>query len=231
MLPVVGQKNPCLFRTRSGIDIMPDGGKACAATGTEGNTMRKRRDWLLWPGLLAVGPVVMGLLYLVQAEQWRGAEKRINEWYAVCVLGLVVVVLIGRSAWQRSLLYLLLAGFALAAWLREIHYPWTDQGVYVLLLVLIGLAWWWRERLKPLAQAGSFLPWLKGTMAAYVLSVLIARRVFRNLLPNEELMHVPMEEVMENVAHSMLLVTALVGSWQRAYHASAAPSPDAASRR
>lgn len=188
---------------------------SCARSRAQGTTVRKQHHWLLWPGLLAVGPVVIGLLYLAQAQHWSGAEKRINELYAVCILGLVFTLLIARSAWQRSLLYLLLAGFALAAWLREIHFEWTDTGVYVFLLVLIGLAWWWRERLKPMAQAGIFLPWFKGTLAAYFLSVLIARRVFRDLLPNEELMHVPLEEVMENVAHSMLLVTAVVGSWSR----------------
>jgi hypothetical protein len=180
--------------------------------------VRKQHHWLLWPGLLAVGPLVIGLLYLIDAQHWTGVEKRFNELYAVCILGLVFAVLILRCALQRNLLYLLLGGFALAAWLREIHFAWTHQGVYVLLLILIALAWWWRERLKPLAQTGSFLPWFKGTLVIYLLSVLISRRIFKDLpimLPDEELMHVPLEEVLENVAHSMLLITALVGSWNR----------------
>jgi hypothetical protein len=178
--------------------------------------MQKRHHWLLWPGLLAAGPLAVALLYLLtDAQHWTGAEKRINELYAVYVLGLVVVLLMARSLRQRSLLYLLLGGFSLAALLREIHFEWTSTGVYVLLLALIGLAWWWREQLKPLARTGAFLPWFKGTLAVYLLSVLVSRRVFRDMLPNEEHMHVPLEEVLENVAHSMLLVTAVIGSWRR----------------
>ncbi|HXG28054.1 MAG TPA: hypothetical protein VNJ47_04310 [Nevskiales bacterium] len=185
--------------------------------------MHTRHHWLLWPGLLAAGPLVIVLLYLVGAEHWRGEEKRINEAFAVGILALTVTLLVLRSAWQRSLLHLLLGGFAAAALLREIHYDWTDRGVYVLLLLLIGLAWGWRERLAPAARSGSFLPWFKGALAAYLLSVLVSRRVFRDLLPNEPLMHVPIEEVMENLAHSLLLVSALVGSWHRQAGVTAPP--------
>jgi hypothetical protein len=141
------------------------------------------------------------------------------------ILGVTFTALVIRGARQHSLLYWLLGGFALIAWLREIHFEWTHKGVYILLLILISLVWWWRERLKPLAQAGVFLPWFKGTMVIYLLSVLISRRVFRGLLPDEELMHTAVEEVLENVAHSMLLITAGIGDWRRTESSASAPQP------
>lgn len=181
--------------------------------------MQKLHAWALWPGLLAIGPLVIAGMYVAHAMGYPVAEedfnKYVNEMFAVVLLAVVLAILLIRSIRQRSLLYLLLAGFALTAWLREIHFEWTHRGVYVLLLALIACAWWWRERLKPLAQAGNFMPWFKAMLVVYLLSVLVSRRVFRGLLPHEPLLHVALEETLENVAHSMLLVIALAGHWRK----------------
>lgn len=76
--------------------------------------------------------------------------------------------------------------------------------------MLLGWTWLWRKRLRPFADAGNFLPWFKATMAIYVLAVLLARRAFRDVLPYEDAVNTQLEETMENVAHSMLLITGLV---------------------
>ena len=57
--------------------------------------------------------------------------------------------------------------------------------------------------------------WTIATGAAYLLSQLIARRVFHHLhFPDEHQLHVPLEEVAESAAHLMLLTTALIALWK-----------------
>ncbi len=173
--------------------------------------MPTRHHASLWPGLLAVGPLVIAFVYLAHAQGWAVITKTPNEIYAVSILGPALLAFLYR-AWQtRRLLHLLMAGFAFTAWMREWHFGWTHDGVYLMLAVLMGLAWWQRDNLKPQADTGSFMPWFKGTLVVYFLSVLVAKRVFRDILPNEQPVHVALEELLENAAHTMLLLTALVG--------------------
>jgi len=55
--------------------------------------------------------------------------------------------------------------------------------------------------------------WWTATMAVYFLSVLISRRVFRHILPCEKELHIPLEEVMETMAHLMMLGTSIL-AWR-----------------
>lgn len=177
--------------------------------------MNPQRRWLLWPGLLAVGPLTIAYVYFAQAQGWSTVDKNPNEVAALVLLAIAGSIFALRAALQRSPLFLLMASFAVIAWLREWHSEWIHHGVYYLLAGLIVWTWLWREKIRPYASQGNFMPWLKGTMATYVLGVLIARRVFRDILPNEEVINTPLEETMENVAHGMLLIMSLLGDWRR----------------
>lgn len=177
--------------------------------------MNHQRHWLLWPGLLAVGPLTIAYVYFAHAQGWTTIDKNPNEVVALVLLALAGIVFLLRAALQRNPLFLLMACFAVIAWLREWHSEWIHHGVYYLLVGLIVWTWLWREKIRPYAREGSFMPWLKGTVAIYVLAVLLARRVFRDVLPNEEVINTPLEETMENVAHGMLLIMSLLGNWRR----------------
>jgi len=171
---------------------------------------------LLWLGLLAVGPATILFVYFAHAQNWVVVSKAPNEVYALCILPLALLVFLARARHEHNVLYGLLAGFALAAWLREWHFAWTHHGIYLMLALLIFLGWWWRERLLVQIRDGNLLAWLSNTMLVYFLGVLVARRVFRELLPNEEAINTPLEEFMENMAHSLLLLTALLATpWMR----------------
>jgi hypothetical protein len=50
---------------------------------------------------------------------------------------------------------------------------------------------------------------LFGVLWTYLFSQLIARRVFRDILPNERLLHIPLEETAETFAHLSFLVFAI----------------------
>ncbi len=176
--------------------------------------MPTRHHWLLWPGLLAAGPLTVAFVYFAHAKGWSLINRAPNEALALAILGTAVIILAIRASLQASPLYLLLGCFVLIAWLREWHFGWMHHGVYLMLLMLLLWTWLWRERITPLAREGIFMYWLKATFAIYFLSVLLARRAFRDVLPYEELLNTQLEETMENVAHTMLLITGLLGQWR-----------------
>lgn len=165
---------------------------------------------LLWLGLLSIGPLAIAFGYLAHDRNWYILTKPPNEAYAVAVLGITLAVYVFRAWREHSLLMGLLAGYAFAAWMREWHFDWTHHGVYVLLLFLIvvsALKW---KRVRGEAPP-SFAPWFTSTLVLYFVGVLIARRALRDYLPDEEAINTPLEEFMENVAHTMLFLTSLVG--------------------
>lgn len=170
---------------------------------------------LLWPGLLAAGPLATVFVYVAHAQAWPVLGKPALETYAISVLPLALAAFLLKAWRTHRRLYLFMAAFALIALLREWHFAWTGKGVYLMLLALILAAAWQHRVLMSEARDGPFLPWFKGTLVVYFLGVLVARRVFRDILPDEQPIHVALEETLENVAHSMLLLTALAGSWKR----------------
>lgn len=167
---------------------------------------------MLWLGFLAIGPATILFVYFAHAQNWPVVATALNEVYALCILPLAALIFLARARREHNTLYALMAGFALAAWLREWHFAWTHHGIYLMLVLLFFLAWWWRERIRVQIRYGNLRAWLSGTMLVYFISVLIARRVFRDLLPNEEAINTPLEEFMENVAHSLLLLTGLLAN-------------------
>jgi len=139
-----------------------------------------------------------------------------NETLAVIILPVTFVVALVHSAVARNPLHLWLAAFALIAFLRELHVQGTEDGVWVaLFLLLVWAGLWWSRLVGPLHE-GWMLPLLIGTFSIYALSLAISRRMFRDIpgLTFEAELHIPLEEVLENVAHLMLFVTVCAGSWR-----------------
>ena len=82
------------------------------------------------------------------------------------------------------------------------------------MLAVLGLVW--HERvLGFLRRQPTVRVWLVATGGTYVLSQAIARRAFRDVMPNEAEVYSDMEEMIEVLSHLMLFVTLLVGSWRR----------------
>lgn len=175
--------------------------------------MSNKPHRLIWPGLLLIGPFTIAFVYLAHSLGWTLVEREATELVAPWIPAAAAVLFGLRALWQRNLLFLLMTGFAVAAMFRELHYDWTHHGVYYFLVMLMACAWLWRERIKPLARQGNFLPWFKATMAAYFLAVLLARRAFRDMLPYEDDVNTQLEETMENVSHSLLFLTSLATPW------------------
>ncbi len=181
----------------------------------QGRASLVHRYALWWP--LTIGPLGDLLVYLAFHYGWDWLlNKENNETAAIIILPVSLVVALFHASVARNPLHLWLAGFSLVAFLRELHFQGTDDGVWVALLVL--LVWaglWWRRLVGPLHE-GRMLPLLVGTFSVYALSLAISRRMFRDIpgLTFEPELHIPLEEVLENVAHLMLFVTVCAGSWR-----------------
>jgi hypothetical protein len=170
-----------------------------------------RPAWLAWWPVV-IGPLALASVWTASSAGWDGyLAKRPQEVLAICLMSVAVLACVGRAWTGRNPAHLLLAGLSVAFLLREIHWDWTTKGVYVGVAGLMVWAGVWRKRLRPAMHVGRFWQWLCATGATYVLAQLIARRAFRGVLPNEAELHVAYEEVIENAAHLMLIVTAFAG--------------------
>jgi hypothetical protein len=163
------------------------------------------RHW--WP--LALGPLAILCVYGAHHVGWTSIiAKPPHEALALVLIFSASLAFAARALHGDGPAYTILGVLATAFACREVHWAWTHKGVYVAVLGVFVWALCWRERLLPNVMAGRFLPWLVSTGFVYVLSVLVARRAFRGILPLEPELHVALEETLENVAHAMLLLTA-----------------------
>ena len=119
-----------------------------------------------------------------------------------------------RSTATRNPLYMVMLMLAASLLCREIHFWGMNKAIYVL---LIGVLVWfivWRDVLAgPLTTDPRHTSWLIATVLMYVLCQIVARRWFK-FIPGEDHWHSQLEEMCETVAHLMLLITSLVGSWR-----------------
>ena len=170
-----------------------------------------------WPFLL--GPLgILYVYYLDAVGLGDLAGRQPNELLAMPIIGLASLVYWTAAIRDRSEFHLLLAVLTLGFFFREWHFEGTSMGVYIVVLACVAWATLRRKQLAPSYYQGNTRYWLMAALATYVLSQLVARRVFAahnlDLLPNEDALHITLEETLENVAHLMMLVTSVV-AWPR----------------
>ena len=180
---------------------------------TETATKVPARWWHWWP--LLIGPAGMAYVYvLFLLDRQDLAHKPTLEVIALYLAYTAAACSLLHLRVNRHPYYLLLSCVAITVVLREYHWDWTSGFVYVALgaIAVWGVFWW--KRLAPYLDAyPSVRIWLICTAITYVLSQVIARRAFEHVMPHEPLVYSDMEEVVENLSHSMLIVAALVGPW------------------
>jgi hypothetical protein len=148
---------------------------------------------------------------LIYAARSAGLEslyaKQPHEVVAIVLTGIASLIAVSRLWQRRDPLSMVLAALSLTILFRECHWDWTGGGIYYMLLAIGIWSWIWRDRLLPyLREQPRFKIWLIATFCTYVMSQVIARRAFRPFWPHEGELHVPAEEVTENVAHLMLVI-------------------------
>ena len=141
------------------------------------------------------------------------------EYIGPSLLAAATAIYAARYAVGRRALDLILTVFAAVLLCREIHFVGTGPGVYVGAGLVATWAALWHKRIAKSLRDWRHTSWLVAAAGAYLLAVLVDRRVFSpkhlGLIPHEELMHTFIEEAAETVAHVLLVITAVAGSWKR----------------
>lgn len=163
--------------------------------------------WIFIPGILS-----MLLVYCADAYNWSEIlDKGNNEWFAIWLMSIITGIILVRVLFFSFHLDIILFVLASAFLCREIHFVGTGKGIYIALTFIGIWAMYWRDKL--FRDFASSTP-LKLTFACmfwtYTLAILIQRRVFRHIIPLEDKLHVPLEEVGENVSHIIFLSVALL---------------------
>ena len=181
-------------------------------------------DFLAWmkvvftTGIWSFFPVILGigLTYWIDPQgMHRGAVKGHCEFIAICLMSVVVAAFLLRVIMYRMRTDIVMLMLAIGFLCREIHFTGTSAGVYVVAGVAGLLAWIWRDDIldeldgKNQVKAAMFCMFW-----SYLVTLLIQRRVFKahriGILPDEDLLHIPLEEITENFAHLAFLSVALI---------------------
>ena len=119
-----------------------------------------------------------------------------------------------RCIVTRNYLYTVVTVVAGTLLLRELHWaPAMKIATYPILGVCVAWVIANRDLLaRPLRDRRHAI-WLIAVVATYVLSQLIARRVFK-FMPGEDDIHSKIEEYVEVAGHLALVTASLVGSWE-----------------
>ncbi len=169
-----------------------------------------RPAWFNWWPIL-IGPAGIVFVYIASALHWNAVLHKANlENVGVVLTVSTAVALAFRSSVTRQPAYIVLTALAIAIACREIHWDWTKKTVYVAVAAIGIWGLVWRHRIQPFfSERPRTWIWLVATGSVYVLSQVIARRAFRHVLPDEQALHIPLEEIAETLAHSMLLFFAV----------------------
>lgn len=167
----------------------------------------------LWPFLL--GPAAMVWVYIAEAIGKESLVSRgMNEDAALILVGISVVGFGAAAIKYRQEFMFFMLTLCVAFFCREWHFAGTSNGIYVALALLAAWAFMRKEQLSGFFKGNAVEVWAWTAFSCYVLSQLIARRVFRYVyLPGEADMHISLEESVETMAHLVMIVTCAVSWW------------------
>jgi len=178
---------------------------------TANHPLRKYGQW--WPLLL--GPTAMLLVYVAQMSHLEAIVSRhSNEYIALILLSIPLIGFLIQAFLFRSDFHLFMASLCGAFFCREWHFPGTSKGIYIALALLAFWAVKRKQTFEKIIGNGQFKTWFFATFWTYLLSQLIARRVFRYVyLPQEAQLHVFLEETVETTAHLMMIAVCFI-AWK-----------------
>ncbi len=154
----------------------------------------------------------IGIIYIGESRGWSFLKKK--EYHEALAIGLMSIVVIATSAsllLKRKFVDIMFFGVSVAFLCREIHFYGTHKGVYIVVFAVAVWAFLNQEKIfKEFNQNIKLKRVWTGTMLAYFITLLIQRRAFRHILPNEGDLHIYLEEITENIAHLFFYITALI---------------------
>ena len=174
--------------------------------------------WILLPSLIPL--LLVYAVHHFNIYPWI-ITRDFNENIALWLVAMIFVIFLTKSLISRDSLIIYLTVLTLVFFIRELDdtvltffgssYLFESKKLVDCLLVGMGIwAFGWHEKLFACLNRSVMLKVsLFGVLWTYLFSKLIARRVFRDILPNERLLHIPLEETAETFAHLFFLLFAL----------------------
>jgi hypothetical protein len=126
--------------------------------------------------------------------------KQVLEITAVVITGLFTLGLIVRFALTRHLFLLWAAGLMAIAMSREIHFSGSDEALLIGWPILLGVALWRYDVFMSYLENPVLINFLAGGFLFYILSQTIDQRWWKGL-PGEDVVFVPLEELIEIFGH------------------------------
>lgn len=157
---------------------------------------------------LVVPPGVMIALWFLIAAGFYSYGRQELESLAILVNCCLVMALVVRLCVSRHVFFLWSIGLMGLVLAREIHFDWTDAGIYIGLIVMLGVASLKYDALKDYLDTRWVINLVAIGLFTYVLSQTIDQRWWKGL-PGEDLVHVPLEETMEVLGHCFIGVALL----------------------
>jgi hypothetical protein len=147
--------------------------------------------------------ICLVLTILLWPLVWIGfirPTKQVLEIAAVVITGLFTLGLMVRFALTRHLFLLWAAGLMAIAMSREIHFTGSDEALLIGWPMLLGIALWRYDLFKTYLENPVLINFLAGGFLFYILSQTIDQRWWKGL-PGEEVVFVPLEELIEIFGH------------------------------
>jgi hypothetical protein len=163
-------------------------------------------------GIWCFVPAILGIIFVYWADNYSSnlILKEYHEVLAICLMSIAVILFLVRSLLYRLEFDYILLAIAVNFLCREIHFIGTDNGVVIVGAIVLVWIFYWKARIwRNIENARLVQLAVVGTVFTYFLAILVQRRVFSidhlALLPNEAILHGPLEEVLENIAHLYLV--------------------------
>ena len=178
---------------------------------------KKRLYW--WPFLF--GPAAIVYVYIAKAFGLDGLCSRYsNEIIAMPLVGISFVSFFVLACKTKNEFVIGMTFLVAAFFCREWHFAGTSTGVYVAIAVFAGWFIYRREHIERMIRGRKVKIWLFAVASCYLLSQLVARRVFSErhlgLLPFEEEYHISLEETLEAAGHIAMIITS-IAAWLTFY--------------
>ncbi|MDY7011038.1 MAG: hypothetical protein SVV80_09845 [Planctomycetota bacterium] len=188
----------------------------------------KQVNWwllLIAPVVLAGATVAANLLEFDSSASSASADWL--EIFAPYLAAAGLAIYAVRAIVTRKPLFLMLTFLAAAMFLREIDWKnwtvivWTHLGIYAAFVIVAACMVIWRKKIAETLRDRWFISLVAASVWAFILSQLVARRVFKDkawrlaIIPKEDEIHLFLEEVVETAGHLLWIAGAVVGSWRR----------------
>jgi hypothetical protein len=157
--------------------------------------------------------ICLGITPLLWLSIWLGVidpAKQELETAAVVISGILTLGLIGRYAFTRHLFLLWSAGFMAIAMSREIHFSGSDELLLIGWPTMLAVVLWRYDLFESYLKNPVLINFLAGGILLYLISQTIDQRWWR-MIPGEDLVHVPLEELMEILGHCTVGLAMLFG--------------------